>query len=180
MDLPKEADLLLHEHGLLSILREYGEPHVIGSSTMDLMAWPDLDIDVIPDSMTIGKLHRLTCTLLERFSPLWYEGKEEVNDEGRTVWFQGLETMITGTRWNIDIWFFDRDTVEKAESYCAGIREAVQKNPAHREAILHLKRELIARGLYSFEAYCSMDVYRAVLECGITDIDTFLRAYQRT
>ena len=179
MDLCKEADLLLHGHGLLDILREYGEPHVIGSSTMDLMTWPDLDIDVIPDNMTIEKLHRLTCTLLERFSPLWYEGKEEVNDEGKTVWFQGLETEITGTRWNIDIWFFDRGTVEKAEAYCAGIREAVRKNPAYREAILHLKRELLARGLYSFEKYHSTDVYRAVLDCGITDIGTFLQTYRK-
>ena len=89
MDLYKEADLLLHGHGLLDILREYGEPHVIGSSSMDLMAWPDLDIDVIPDSMTIEKLHRLTRTLLERFSPLWYEGKKEVNDEAKRCGFRG-------------------------------------------------------------------------------------------
>ena len=179
MDLQKEAALLLQEHGLLEILREYGEPHVIGSSTMDLMAWPDLDIDVIPDDMSIDKLHRLTRTLLERFYPLWYEGKEEVNDEGKTVWFQGLETKITGTRWNIDIWFFDRETVEKAEAYCAGIRDAVRKNPAYRDAVLHLKRELIARGLYSFEKFHSTDVYRAVLDCGISDIETFLKEYRK-
>ena len=179
MDLYKEADLLLHGHGLLDILREYGEPHVIGSSTMDLMTWPDLDIDVIPDSMTIEKLHRLTRTLLERFSPVWYEAKEEITDKGKTVWFHGLETEITGTRWNIDIWFFDAETIEKAEAFCNGIREKTKENPSLREAVLTLKKELLSRGLYSFEKYRSMDVYKAVLELGICDIDTFLTQYQR-
>jgi len=46
-------------------------------------------------------------------------------------------------------------------------------------AILHLKKELLARNLYSFEKYTSMDVYHAVLELGITDIDTFLTACLR-
>ena len=170
----QEAERLLTESGLLDILREYGEPRVIGSASMDLMVWPDLDIDVIHDDMDIRKLHRLTCTLLERFAPLWYEAKEEVNDEGKTVWFHGMEAVVNGTRWNFDIWFFDRETVEKAEACCAGIRETVGRHPAYREVILQLKRELIDRGLYVFGKYTSMDVYRAVLEQGITDIDTFL------
>ncbi len=177
--LRQEADRLLAEFGLLEILREYGEPHVIGSVSMDLMAWPDLDIDVLNTGMCLEKLHRLTGTLLERFSPVWYEAKEELTDEGKTVWFHGLETEITGTRWNIDIWFFDKETIEKAETYCTEIREKVRRNPALREAILTLKKELLSRGLYSFEKYHSMDVYKAVLELGICDIDTFLTQYQR-
>ena len=177
--LRQEADRLLAEFGLLEILREYGEPHVIGSVSMDLMAWPDLDIDVLNTGMCLEKLHRLTGTLLERFSPVWYEAKEELTDEGKTVWFHGLETEITGTRWNIDIWFFDEETIEKAETYCTEIREKVRRNPALREAILTLKKELLSRGLYSFEKYHSMDVYRAVLDQGITGIDTFLTRYRR-
>ena len=175
----QEANRLLEEFGLLEILRAYGEPHVIGSVSMDLMAWPDLDIDVINTGMCLEKLHRLTGTLLERFSPVWYEAKEELTDEGKTVWFHGLETEITGTRWNIDIWFFDEETIEKAETYCTGIREKVRSDPALREAILTLKKELINRGLYSFEKYHSMDVYRAVLDQGITCVDTFLTQYRR-
>ncbi|MBE6615910.1 MAG: hypothetical protein E7631_11490 [Ruminococcaceae bacterium] len=177
--LRQEADRLLAEFGLLEILREYGEPHVIGSVSMDLMAWPDLDIDVLNTGMCLEKLHRLTGTLLERFSPVWYEAKEELTDEGKTVWFHGLETEITGTRWNIDIWFFDKETIEKAETYCTEIREKINENPSLQEAVLTLKKELLSRGLYSFEKYRSMDVYKAVLELGICDIDTFLTRYRR-
>jgi len=177
--LKREADRLLTEFGLLDILREYGEPHVIGSVSMDLMAWPDLDIDVTNTGMCLEKLHRLTRTLLDRFSPVWYEAKEEITDEGKTVWFHGLETEITGTRWNIDIWFFDAETIEKAEAFCNSIREKTKDNPSLREAVLTLKKELLSRGLYSFEKYRSMDVYKAVLELGICDIDTFLTRYRR-
>jgi len=172
--LKQEANRLLEEFGLLEILREYGEPHVIGSVSMDLMAWPDLDIDVVNTGMCLKKLHQLTVTLLERFSPVWYEAKEEITDEGKTVWFHGLETEITGTRWNIDIWFFDEETIGKAEAYCTEIREKVRWNPALREAILTLKKELLDRGLYSFEKYRSVDVYKAVLELGTCDIEAFL------
>ncbi|MBR4960710.1 MAG: hypothetical protein IKY52_07425 [Clostridia bacterium] len=177
--LKRDAHRLLYEFGLLEILQAYGEPHLIGSASMDLMAWPDLDIDVINTGMSLEKLHTLTRTLLDRFSPVWYEGKEEITDEGKTVWFQGLETEITGTRWNIDIWFFDTETIEIAEAYCGRIRKKTTGNPALRDAILHLKKELLARNLYSFEKYTSMDVYRAVLDLGITDIDTFLTAYEK-
>ena len=52
--LRQEAGRLLAEFGLLEILREYGEPHVIGSVSMDLMAWPDLDIDVLNTGMCLG------------------------------------------------------------------------------------------------------------------------------
>lgn len=176
--LKRDADRLLHELGLLEILQEYGEVHVIGSVSMDLLAWPDLDIDVLNTGMNQQKLHTLTRTLLERFSPVWYEGKEEVTDEGKTVWFHGLETEITGVKWNIDIWFFDAPTISAAEAYCENIRKCTNENPALRDAVLSLKKELIRRGLYSFEQYHSTDVYRAVLDLGITDIDTFLLTYR--
>ena len=40
-----------------------------------------------------------------------------------------------------------------------------------------MKRGLLARGLYSFEKFCSMDVYRAVLEENIQTIERFLERY---
>lgn len=176
-NLQAEAGRLLEK--LLPILQEYGEPHIIGSASMDLMAWPDVDVDVVNTGMTLEKLHRLTRTLLDEFAPVWYEAKEEVNDEGKTVWFHGMETMIGGTRWNFDIWFFDRETIDKAEAYCHTVQKAAEKDPAVRSAILTLKKDLLERGLYSFEKYTSMDVYKAVMECGIRDTETFLKEYKK-
>lgn len=178
MTIKERADAILCERGLMAQLEKYGRPHLIGSCRMDMMAWNDIDVDIENDGMSLEKLYQLTAYIMEAFHPFWYEAKEEVNDEGKTVWFQGFEAMIDGERWNFDLWFFDQDTIEKAEAFCDGIAD--RATPVQKEQIIRLKRELIARDLYAFEKFHSMDVYRAVLEEGIEDIDGFLKRYRRS
>lgn len=173
------AEYFLHKCGLLDELKKYGTPHIIGSYKMDLMACNDLDIDIENSGMSLEKLYKLTAFILERFKPVWYEAKEEINDEGKKVWFHGFETLIMGELWNFDLWFFDKETIEKAEAFCDDVSKKVEKSVGAREAILDIKTRLIEKGLYSFEHYNSMDVYKAVLECGIKDADTFLREYKK-
>lgn len=172
MALKEKAEHILQNSGLLERLAEYGTPHVIGSCRMDMMAWNDIDIDIENDGMNLEKLYRLTSFILDTFRPFWYEAKEEVDDEGKRVWFQGFEAIIDGERWNFDLWFFDRETIEKAEAFCDSI--AARATPAQRESIMEIKRGLMERGLYSFEKFCSMDVYKAVLEENIQTIEGFL------
>lgn len=177
MTLKEKAEHILQASGLLEHLKAYGTPHVIGSLRMDMMAWNDIDIDIENDGMSLEKLYRLTGFVMDTFHPFWYEGKEEVDGEGKRVWFQGFEAMADGERWNFDLWFFDRETIEKAEALCDGI--AARAAPAQRESILEIKRGLLARGLYSFEKFHSMDVYRAVLEEGIGSLEAFLEKHEK-
>ena len=81
--------------------------------------------------------------------------------------------------WNLDLWFFDLETISKAEAYCENIMKMVKQTPEIQEHIIRIKQELQKRGLYGFEQYSSMDVYRAVLEQGITDTDELLSRYIR-
>lgn len=173
----RQADKILYEMGLWDYLREIGEPHIIGSYKMDMMAWNDLDIDILNDKMDISKLYQLTSYIINTFHPLWYEAKEEVNDEGKTVWFHGFHTIIDGEEWNLDLWFFNQETIDKAEAYCSGVMEAVRQQNGSRERIMKMKQELIKRGLHGFYQYSSMDVYRAVLEQGIVEVEDLLRRY---
>lgn len=173
----EKAFAILQDSHLLEQLEKYGKPHVIGSYRMDMMAWNDIDIDIENDGMCLDKLYQLTAYILDCFHPTWYEGKEEVNDEGKSVWFQGFESVIDGTLWNFDLWFFDRETIEKAEAFCDNI--AGRATAAQKEQITQLKRELIARKLYSFDKFHSMDVYRAVLDEGIEDLQGFLEKYEK-
>ena len=171
------AEKILHELGLYNRLAEIGTPHVIGSCRMDMMAWNDLDIDVENQNMSSEKLYDLTAWILKTFSPSWYEAKEEVNDEGKTVWFHGFEAVVDGELWNFDLWFFDLETIQKAEAYCDRIAAQARKNPGSRETIMRIKEELIARDLYGFEKYASMDVYRAVLQQNIRSTEELLASY---
>ena len=173
------AQKILHEKGLLDRLKKIGMPHVIGSCRMNMMAWNDLDIDVENDGMCREKLYALTAWILETFHPVWYEAKEEINGEGKTVWFHGFEAFIDGEKWNVDLWFFDRETIGKAERYCDSVKAQTEQTPGAREAIIAIKQELIARGRYGFFDYASMDVYRAVLEQGVSTTDELLEQYVR-
>ncbi len=176
-EIKEAADRILHTYGLLDLLRPLGTPHVIGSYRMDMMAWNDLDIDIENEGMSLAKLHRLTGDILEIFHPAWYEAKEEVTAEGKTVWFHGFEAVVDGALWNVDLWFFDRETIDAAERYCDTIAQAA--GPVQREEIAAIKRALIERELYAFDKYGSMDVYRAVLEEKIKTVEEFLERYGR-
>ena len=172
-----QADRILYEFGLMERLEQIGKPHIIGSYRMDMMAWNDLDLDVENDDMSLEKLYCLTSFILEKFQPVWYEAKEGITPDGKTVWFHGFETMITGQLWNVDIWFFDKSKIEAATDYCDSIVR--QTTPEQKQQIVAIKEELIRCGLYSFEAYRSVDVYRAVTELGITTPEQFLRQFPR-
>ena len=179
MTIKEQAKCILYDHGLLEELGRYGTPHIVGSYRMDMMAWNDLDIDIENENMSLDKLYRLSQFVIDKFHPIWYEAKEEINSEHKTVWFQGFEAFIGNELWNVDLWFFDKDTIKLAEEYCDKIVMQVKKSPELKEQIIRLKKELIAHKLYSFDQYTSIDVYHAVLNQHITDIENFLTDYVR-
>lgn len=166
---------ILYDCGLLEELNKYGTPHIIGSYKMNLMAWNDLDIDVENDSMSLDKLHELTIYILNHFDPTWYEAKEEINEQGNKVWFHGFEFYLGGELWNVDIWFLGKDTIKKAEKYCDDISKKIKNNESLKTAIIEIKRELIKRNLYSYDKFTSLDVYDAVLNKNILNINDFIR-----
>ena len=169
------ADILLNDFGLLKELEKYGKPHPVGSYRMDMMAWNDIDIDVENDGMSLEKLYGLTKFILERFRPTWYEAKEELTPDGKKVWMHGFETVYDGELWNFDIWFFDKADIERAERYCDSV--ATRMTDKQKNTAVEIKRELIRRGLYSFEQYRSIDVYKAVLDMNVKDADEFIDKY---
>lgn len=83
--------------------------------------------------------------------------------------------MMTGELWNFDIWFFDSDKIYETIHYCDMI--AAKATEKQKKIIVEIKKALIERDLYSFEKYRSVDVYRAVTEMNITNIDEFFSKY---
>ena len=171
-DRKKQADRILYEFGLLKRIEEIGNAHIIGSYRMNMMVWNDLDIDIENEAMSLKKLYELSAFITNTFHPLWYEAKEETDAAGKKVWFYGFETTITGELWNIDLWFFDKAAISEAELYCDRIVQ--NTNQAQKEIIMDIKSGLIERGIYTFEQYTSIDVYKAVIEHGVTNITEFL------
>lgn len=170
------ADELLYDFGLLNELKNYGTPYIVGSYAMDLMAWNDLDIYVSNETMSKEKLYELTSFILRTFHPVWYEAKKEVSD-GKTVWFHGFETEILGELCNVDIWFFNKETITKASDFSKNIKQKLLVNPELKEIVINIKQTLIANEQYGFDKFSSMDVYRAVFEDNIRSYKEFIENY---
>lgn len=175
--LKNNADKLLYDFGLMNELKKYGTPYIVGSYAMDLMAWNDLDIYVSNESMSTDKLYELTSFILTTFQPVWYEAKKDVADE-KTVWFYGFETEILGELCNVDIWFFDNETIAKALDFIQNIKQILLDNPAKKEIVLNIKQSLISNKQYSFDKFSSMDVYKAVFEDNVCSYEEFIRKYR--
>lgn len=180
MSIKIRADYILYDCGLLDELSKYGVPHIIGSYRTNTMAWNDLDIDIENDNMSLDKLHHLSEFIINKFHPTWYEAKQEFNSENKIVWFHGFETIIENNLWNIDLWFLDKEEINSAIKYCDMISQQIQVSPALKDQIIQLKKELIARKLYSFDQYTSMDVYHAVLNQRISNVEDFIAHYQKS
>ena len=89
----ENADRILYEFGLLSKIEQIRKAHIVGSYQMDMMAWNDLDIDIDieNDTMSLEKLYELSVFTMNTFHPLWYEAKEEINDNGKKFGFMDLK-----------------------------------------------------------------------------------------
>ena len=84
--------------------------------------------------------------------------------------------MTTMSHQYLAEWFFDKETIKNAKKYCDEIAEKtdeIQKN-----IIIAIKEELMKRGLYSFEQYKSIDVYKAVVEENVKNVEEFLQLFQ--
>ncbi len=166
-----EADKLLYNNGLLDMLETYGRTHLVGSYRMDLMTWNDLDLYVENDQVQLLNIYELMKKIFDNLQPKWFEGKEVIED-GNKHYFIGFETDITGDLWNVDIWFFNKHLIEKTEEYCEKIARKVHANPILYDAIVNIKWHLIEAGYYGTK-FTSVDVYKAVTEENILNIDDF-------
>jgi len=176
-NIKNNADKLLYDFGLLNELKNYGTPYIVGSYAMDLMVWNDLDIYVSNEFMSTEKLYKLTSFILNTFHPVWYEAKKDIVD-GKIAWFHGFETEVLSELWNIDIWFFDNETITNTIEFCNRIKAQADTDETKRKFAINIKQALIENEQYGFGKYTSMDVYRAVFEMGITNYDEFINTYK--
>lgn len=179
MTMREEAEHLLHGCGLLGVLRRYGEPVVTGSCSMDMMAWNDLDLYVVENDSIFAQWFALAHAVCDALQPV----KVEVQREPGKL-FLGMETEITGTRWNVDVWVKDRAGVDASKAYCARVRRRADADPAVRAAILSIKKALIDRRLYGLcklpeRHYHSDEIYTAVLDEDIRTVEAFLQKHPK-
>ena len=88
-----------------------------------------------------------------------------------------FETEILGELCNVDIWFFDNDTITKALDFSEKIKQKILVNPDLKEVVINIKQSLIENEQYGFDKFSSMDVYKAVFEDNIRSYENFIEMY---
>ena len=176
LQIKKEADEILYEEGLLSILSGFGIPHLTGSYSLDLMTWRDLDIYLQADELTEADFFRLGSRISTIFKPLKMSFRNERIAQTKNLplgfyWGVYLGDERAGA-WKIDIWAMDTAECQRLVQFCTDIRNEL--TPAIALSILGIKSQCWQDPAYR-RSYNSLDIYRAVLDGHVTDVEGFRR-----
>jgi hypothetical protein len=172
--LHQEADDILDRKGLRKTLDQYGSVHVTGSYSLGLMTWRDLDIYVENENLTEQKFFDLGKDIFYLLHPVKMSFRNEriARTKGLPVglyWGIYLGDEKKGS-WKIDIWGLSNKECEARLSFCNQIAERITNDS--RMKILEIKSRCWMDPLYR-KFYTSNDIYTAVLEKHVHDIEGF-------
>jgi len=167
----KDADLLLQKSNLLELLGVYGQVRLTGAYRLDLMFNGDIDIHVTNPRITkksvVKALNQLIKQGFFRAYLLgdWVQFRKAKFPKG---FYIGLKTVFNKRKWKIDIWFLKKDDLKETK-----LIDFVEKNldSKKKQTILKFKQIRKRKNL----KISGPDIYKAVLEKGITDPKDFLR-----
>jgi hypothetical protein len=177
--LQAEADQVVEELDLSRLLPTIGQPHRVGSSRLGLMVWRDIDLTVVCPDLSVASSSVLsTGALLSAHTDV-----REVlvrKETGRFNQYperypEGLYLRVTYAppdrpEWNLDIWFVDEPDRQPDLAHVQSM--PARLTPDARDAILAIKQTWAVRAEYG-TSVTSNDVYTAVLDGAVTDVDGF-------
>jgi hypothetical protein len=176
-DLHTEADLMLKESGLGKLIKEAGYKPV-GSYAMQTMTWRDLDFERIEDPPDWQR-HLQFGEKLMRLGWLW-----EVDSMNTfiTDYFPGLpkgyfwgirgEYPKGGPTWKFDLWAARQEEFERERDNSRMTNWMRKLTEEKRFYILAIK-DAICHTLEYRRTIHSVDIYEAVLDCNISNLEDF-------
>jgi len=181
-ELRSEADRLLSS-GLREILADYGEVHIIGSYALRLMVWRDLDIHIVRTRIDKSSFFDLGARIASLLKPprMHYRDETIAATPGLPnglYWGVYLGDERAGA-WKIDIWVSEPEVFETIRVY--GERLGTRMSESARSIILQIKSACWRHPEYR-RGFSSSDIYAAVLDYDVVDIEsfwTFLRKRNR-
>lgn len=166
--LKEEGQELLSSTGLASLLNQYGHVFHTGSFALNLMAWPDIDLYLVPTKWPLGRPQlSLLLSALSSFENL-LQIKVEMPGMHNNHFlpkgiYIGLKLRYGNWRlpWKFDIWIVEEAFVNEKVLWLNNTLEKL--NQVNRAVILEQKHRFIttAGRTPSFSGYY---IYEAVLD----------------
>lgn len=157
------AERILGELDLLARWRRFGRPVLVGAVAYDLVAVPDIDMEVYCRELRIEDGFEVlrACALHPRVTGAQFVNALATPD--KALYWQLRYKDEDGEEWKIDMWSAPEDyPLPRAETIVEPLKAALTDET--REAILTLKEQ---RAEDASLACLSIDLYRAVLDGGV-------------
>jgi hypothetical protein len=168
-----EADRLL-DSGLRCVLSSFGEMIVVGSYALELMAWRDLDIEIVAARPSRAAFFDLGGRIADVLTPPRMHFRDETI--ARTpglpdgfYWGIHFGDERCGA-WKVDIWCVDTAQAEAMEAHMNRLRAKL--SPDSRRTIIAIKSQVWSDPGYR-RTFFSQDLYTAVLDHNVRDVDAF-------
>ncbi len=179
LTLQKKANEVLEKLDILNILSSYGKPEIVGSLSSGLMTWKDIDIELtngIDEEKYWGIVKKLFHTEgYKRLNVIDFRKSVNPNSpKGLHICISDYEYNGEKDLWKIDIWFLEP---RKEENFHKWLLENLKEE--HRLPILEIKSQITSNPKYKYEIF-SVDVYKAVIEDGIKNLEDFKKYLLKT
>lgn len=172
--LQKEARRQLTELELLALLSPFGDVIVVGSVITGLMTWPDIDLEVIgkhiPTKEAVGEIAKKLFTNQDIFRVWMMDNREKSDIHQPAGLYVGAKRHVGSEVWKFDIWFLQEGEQRSGKDDLAWLKAAL--TPETRARILQIKDQVADNPQYRKTIF-SFDIYRAVLNEGITTVTEF-------
>ena len=169
-----EAERLLYQDGLFADVEEAGPAVVIGSVALDLMAFPDIDINVkLSHDQDVESFFGIGRAVVARFTVATMGfANEFVRPDDRFdhgLWW-GMHLLHEGRWWKFDLWGHGPDAYRTHLQAFHALRAELRT--ADHLTILRIKDAVRRRPGYPRDP-SSMEVYRAVARHSVRTVEDF-------
>lgn len=175
--LQEEAQRILQELNLLSIIGAISEPEIVGSVKNGLMIMPDIDIHAWVKEPDLGAVANLLpiLTKMPTIQMVHFNNYRELRRDFRKdrinfphAYYVGMRTTQPSGEWKIDMWFGKRGEVGDYDA-----TELDTITDEQRLVILRLK-ETWKDGKGYRDGVLSTDFYKAVMRHNVKDEKEFI------
>ncbi len=182
-NLQTEAKQVIEQLNLESLLSPLGEVHFVGSYFLGLMSWKDIDIQVLNPDIGANKFWSFCKLISEQpgFVDLTIQDTSDTKTDLVAGKYIGIHFSTNKDKdpwdlvrnkketWKIDIWFtkpsFNKTILDNQQML-------TKLTPENKLIILEIKDQIAHFPTYRKSIY-SVDIYQAVLDNQVTDLESF-------